>query len=297
MPNTRRFETMIYMCIFTISHILMKVLACALILRLSEFWFMFYVAGDMAIFMSFKLIRGDLRYWLPIPGFMSWVVSFMIRLISKTLTDFTLLIQLRHPMELGGRYWCTNLVMNQLFCFVSVTLYVNYSDDELEGSENSILFLIVTSLFILTIGAFSMFLFLINREYLSTFTGNVNSTEYVIQNYQQAEEDEIRFGVFSHHRAMFDPIDIEIKKWLRDNWRLWVETQPEWFTARTISLVPADYLPILILKELGGAKGRRASLDKLIAAEDLKVLAVANARKTAITKKAKKKKGNQVVPD
>ena len=120
-----------------------------------------------------------------------------------------------------------------------------------------------------------------------------------------ATEDEVKFVVFAHHPTFYESHDIEIKQWLRANWNNWEKDEkdrPEWFTARVISLIPATYLPRDTLSKLGGETGRRASLDKLIEAEDLEKLVVAKARKSTIVnvkkKKSNKKKktSNQVVP-
>ena len=121
--------------------------------------------------------------------------------------------------------------------------------------------------------------------------------EFISSNFQLATEDEVKMTVFAHHHTFYFSIKVEIKHFLRDNWSKWEMERPEWYNARVIALVPAEYLPTNILVDLGGAKGRRASLDRLIAAEDLKKLVIANSRKpTVVTKKKFSLNKAKVVP-
>ena len=50
-PDTHRLQIMMLMVIIAASHVLMKILACSLILRLSNVWFQFYVIGDLILFL------------------------------------------------------------------------------------------------------------------------------------------------------------------------------------------------------------------------------------------------------
>ena len=45
-------------------------------------------------------------------------VSLLQRVFIKTITDFTGVIQLRHPNELGGLYWTANMFLGLLASFV-----------------------------------------------------------------------------------------------------------------------------------------------------------------------------------
>ena len=56
MPDQGRTLVMFFMVMLTLSHVLMKILACALILRLSNQWFMLYFLSDMGIFFIYKII-------------------------------------------------------------------------------------------------------------------------------------------------------------------------------------------------------------------------------------------------
>ena len=87
MPDENRLLVFLLMCFMTISHVLMKILACSVLLRLSDIWFFLYMAGDMSLHLLFKLVRGDLRYWIRIDSMVGWVVSVLVRIGVKAITD------------------------------------------------------------------------------------------------------------------------------------------------------------------------------------------------------------------
>jgi len=138
MPNKNRLLVFFLMMIMTSAHVLMKILACSLMLRLNQVWFALYLAGDMCIYFLFKIVRGDFRYFLNLSEILSWIGSFLIRSIVKIITDFTLMIHFRHPFELSGIYWSANIVMNQIFCFVAVYLDGEFSKDANEKNDRNI---------------------------------------------------------------------------------------------------------------------------------------------------------------
>ena len=61
-PDTRRSEFMAVMVMMTFSHVAMKFLACGLIMNISFSGFLLYLLGDMSFYLSYKTVRGDLRY-------------------------------------------------------------------------------------------------------------------------------------------------------------------------------------------------------------------------------------------
>jgi hypothetical protein len=111
------------MTLMTTAHVLMKALACSVMLRLSAMWFWMYLGADTGIYLLYKFVRGDLRYQLNLRGLLGWTVTFITRIVIKIIVDFTLIVHFRHSFELGGAYWSFNVFCNQAFCFISVLLY------------------------------------------------------------------------------------------------------------------------------------------------------------------------------
>ena len=288
---------MVLMTIMTASHVLMKVLACALMLRLSSVWVMIYLGGDMSLYFIYKALRRDTRYWLPLNGILSWIATVLSRLVIKVIVDFALIVQFRHPFELGGAFWSMNIVLNQGFCFVSILLYklylnetivnnekfVGYSvDDPLvrcnatdicnskstdicykddficeETSLESSLWALVAGLFAISMISFGTFLKSINRKYLGTFFDTRTGKQFLCDNWRDGTVDSDRFYVFSKHASLYKSINEELKDWLSENWEKWEEEKPDWFTAKMIKKIPEEILPNKYKNSLGTNKSAR----------------------------------------
>ena len=171
----------ICMAMMTTGHVLMKVLACSLMLRLSAMWFWLYLSCDTGLFFLYKFVRGDLRWWLNLPSTLSWIVTFLARIIIKIIADFTLLVYCHISYELGGAYWTFNVFSNQVFCFISVYLYEKHSDAVNEEIDE-VLWKVVTGLLIFSMLNFGLFLKSINQEYLWTFFETQTGKSYVKNN-------------------------------------------------------------------------------------------------------------------
>ena len=348
-PDEGRMFVMIFMVLVATCHVLMKVLACSLMLRVNKTWFTLYLSGDMVIYYLYKIARGDLRYWMDVPNALSWFIPVNIRGMVKTLTDFTLLMQFRRkyfrirpirmkreiegsfsfilkyllfisliltpslpilsppsflinmidPFELGGMYWSVNLVLNQVFCFITVYLYNTYSEEnnlyELSGaaspspsphdgspsaiSQTAIptfapsiqespsslpLLEIVIGLFLVSMTSFGIFLRLINQEYIKTFYDTRTGSQFLCDIWRDTKSDKARFAaVFSMNKYLYTSINKELKEWLSANWGKWNDEGSDWFTATKISKVPSYLLPVDALKVMGGIDGRKASIAKM----------------------------------
>ena len=77
---------------------------------------------DMGVYFLYKLVRGDLRYWLPLPRGISLVVSLIERVAVKVICDFTGFLHARHPYEMGGFYWLMSMMWTQASVFGAIKL-------------------------------------------------------------------------------------------------------------------------------------------------------------------------------
>ena len=75
------------MLFMTTVHVLMKILACSLMLRLNKLSFMLYMAGDLSVFLGFKTAMNDLRYWVHLNGVLSIAATGIFRVMVKIITD------------------------------------------------------------------------------------------------------------------------------------------------------------------------------------------------------------------
>lgn len=113
-----------------------------------------FSAGDIAVFLMLKVLRGEFWHWIPLkPGSKTHVrqeaplkqraavkartqkklrspppplqiaSSYLIRSSTKLLTSFTGIVQLRGPGEVGGAFWFFDQIVSVLFPFAAVAIY------------------------------------------------------------------------------------------------------------------------------------------------------------------------------
>ncbi len=69
-----------------------------------------YLVGDFLVLVGYKALRRDVLYWPPGTGV---PLSLLCRLVAKVFTDSTSCASFRHPLELGGLYYCLNVFLGQ----------------------------------------------------------------------------------------------------------------------------------------------------------------------------------------
>ena len=111
--------------------LLVRAFSAAMLMLVSKMYLAVYLAGGMALYLLQKVVRGDFHYWIPIDGAFGLFTSLVMRVVVKTVTDFTGLIQFRNYPDLGGFYWTVNMFLALLASFASV--FVCYADDGGEG--------------------------------------------------------------------------------------------------------------------------------------------------------------------
>jgi len=150
----------------------------------------------------------------------------------------TLIVQFRHSFELGGLYWSANVVVNQAFCFLSVYLYGQYSEENVSEEVMVTLWKVVGGLFVVSMLFFGGFLKLIYKDYIKTFSSTNSGPQFLCNKFHISVTDSAKFDIFGSHPSYYKRIDEELMKWLNDNWEQWEESSPDWFTAEAIAKVP-----------------------------------------------------------
>ena len=54
------------------------------------------VGGEMAIYIAYKLLRGDFFYWIRLDGALAIVGSSVVRFLVKIVADYTGCLHFRH---------------------------------------------------------------------------------------------------------------------------------------------------------------------------------------------------------
>ena len=90
----------------------------------------------MGLYLTQKVLRGDLWYWVPVDGIAGFGVALLMRVGIKLVTDYTGVIQFRHSGELGGAYWTMNMLSALASSFVAVSSYHNSAKEEVVLKED-----------------------------------------------------------------------------------------------------------------------------------------------------------------
>jgi hypothetical protein len=85
--------------------------------------FVAYMAGDHLLYLLQKLVRGDFLYWMPVEGVGGLALSLLIRVVAKTLTDFTGILQFRGAGEMGGVMWLWTMCLSLVAPWAAVPVY------------------------------------------------------------------------------------------------------------------------------------------------------------------------------
>ena len=209
----------------------------------------YFVGGELLIFLIYKLLRRDFLYWIQIDGFLGLAISFTTRLFSKVITDFSGCLHCRHPFELGGAAFSASMLWAQAMPFVALQIY--------EGENKSLIFQILIISFVLWFTTTIAFFCTIDLTYLSTFFGFQTSPQFTTYNYHNSKTDSQRFAwVFGSRISFTKTIHEEIRIWVKENIEDWRSEKPSFFN---VELIPDYLLPQEIVNAEGGVLRRRSS--------------------------------------
>jgi hypothetical protein len=87
-PDTsaKRALTFFLLFVYHGAQSLAKTLAVALLAQVNWIWLVAYTVADHLAFQLYKLVRGDLAYWIPGLGL---PLSSLVRSLIKVVVDFT----------------------------------------------------------------------------------------------------------------------------------------------------------------------------------------------------------------
>ena len=206
-----------------------------------------YLGGEMIFYLGVKVVRGDFRYWVPVPGTAGFAISLLVRVMVKLVVDFTCCMQLRHPKEVSGLYF----TMNIFSPLIGLTLLMYIEDGQLSTAISdlckSILPFLGTALVVLV----GTFVLLIEGEYRKTFLSIVTGGQATRRTFLEGD-DVMKADLFWNNEVHWSPIRDKVEAWVKEGWATWEEEKPEWFTDQWKSIVPEEMKPT---KEKRGADG------------------------------------------
>ena len=103
-------------CVLFVVHLVQILLRTATLslLAATQGWLAaVYLVGDFLVLVGYKALRRDVVYWAPGVGV---PLSLVARFGVKVFADSTSCSHFRHPVELGGLYYCLNIFFGQALC-------------------------------------------------------------------------------------------------------------------------------------------------------------------------------------
>mgnify|MGYP001128235878 FL=1 len=212
---------------------------------------------EMAAFFMYKVVRGDFRYFLPLPGCWSLLTSVIARSITKVLCDFTAMLHTRHPLEMGGFYWMVNMIYSQVSLLIVLQLPLREPNPIFFGYD---VHSIACVLFGCWLFAICSLICSSNAEYRHTFYSTWTSKEFQKRRFAQGDDQTRLTIVTTVHRDIWKDFEGVIKEWLGKAWGPLHNESPDWFTERISSRVPSDLIPYV--EEVQTQRGERKSTGK-----------------------------------
>jgi hypothetical protein len=209
-----------------------------------------YLLGDMGLYFVYKLLRRDLWHWIPLADTsLSAIWTVVERVVVKILVDFTGVVQLRAPGELGGIYFAGSQMAALAVPYVTTRIMGGV---DMGGVD---LGTVVGSISAASVLSVSVFLLSIKRGYVSTFFSTRTGRDFVTSKFLR-EGDESKSAVFKYNVRCWLEIREDVQAWCSGGWDEWEVEKPEWFSKKWKARVHAAG----ILGGTGGGGGGGAAL-------------------------------------
>ena len=129
-PNQHSLRQQCFALMAAISsiHNLSRSVGCALLAASasssSVSTLVYFVGGEVVIYLAYKVVRRDFMYWPRVEGAFGFILSFVVRIIIKIIVDFSGCVHFRHPFELGGVAFFTSMLWAQIMPFVALHMFM-----------------------------------------------------------------------------------------------------------------------------------------------------------------------------
>jgi len=213
----------------------------------------FVFSCEIGVYLLYKVLRGDFYHWLRLPTGFSTIMSLVERVAGKIVCDFTAMVHLRHPKEVGGFYWMLNMVYTQVSVFVALA-----SIGEIDDSERAIkkreLWIIGVVLSLLWLLALFLLLRFSAPAYRHTFYNLLTTKQYNHLFFKDGDNRTRMKLITQSDRGSWRVFEDEVREWLTEVWGDLINEKPTWLTENLIAKIPQDLLPSIQYSEISGSR-------------------------------------------
>jgi hypothetical protein len=119
------------MLTLSVSQLLARSLGCALTAEaVGKNYVGMMIVSELSLFILYKIVRNDFLYWINNKGIPRFFTSLLARIAAKIIADYTSLLLLRHPNELGGFYFSVNMLVGQVVMWIGIMLHCTKMDED-----------------------------------------------------------------------------------------------------------------------------------------------------------------------
>ena len=228
------------MAVMSASQFSIRVGLCVLLGSTSTSYLTAYITGEFALYIIFKSVRGEWRYWVPLRGPVGFFVSLVARFLMFQVVGGTSFLYGRHPHELGGLGWMLTHVLIHV-SFVALATLLNFDGDDTLWDNGTIWGYVVTTL-ALWWTAFFTVLHFGEKDRVFSFYNPITAVQYERNAFEHGG-DAKKSLVFTSHPKYWEGFIDEIHSWLKDNWARWESERPDFFTERWKKNIPIEMRP------------------------------------------------------
>ncbi|GMH86951.1 hypothetical protein TrST_g4851 [Triparma strigata] len=240
------------------AHVMLRTFSCALLALTNPQWLIYYLVADVGLFFLYKIVRRDFFYLVNLNGIVRLAIAILERFTIKLLVDFTMLIHLRGPCEMGGFWFLVTLLLSMAGSVGSVYLYSTHYEGDIKLDAET-LQKVLGVLGTVWMSSAIAFVSVMDRKYLHTFYSLDTTSDYKRKSFLSAGEDQdyLKSKILKDQPDVYRTWGDElIKPWTLKNWDRWEEEKPEWFSDKWIEHVPNEYIPYDWRVKYNKTKGR-----------------------------------------
>jgi len=297
----KRNLTFVLMTFLSTVHNISRSFGVAILAHLGKYYVLAFTAVEMCIFLFYKLYRSDFVYWLRLEGWQVLPVSFLIRVLTKVVADFSGCIHLRHPHELGAIPFLICLAWAQVMPFVALALYSTLKETQKTTFDIENLGNYLPLLFFAWLFGYMFFFLTIDLSYLDTFIHPFTGAQYNAGIFRHSDREFVKFeAAFGTHPSYTRTMKAEIFSWVKKNIERWMTEREIWFD---IAMIPHEFISKEDVERSRTEAPRRKSSYKLSSyrlwdstSEDVKYLMNSSILSTSliIQKKTSRKKTSRL---
>ena len=142
---------------------------------------------------------------------------------------------------MGGAYWIFGFVLSITSLPYALTYYEN------NGGKAAVAEIAWNVTYVIVPCAVTLifvFFMTMNKEYRKTFYSTERGKDLSMSRFLNNSDDASKAdAIFLNTRRFWTEIESEVEIWVRQNWKKWMDDEPEWFDENMRAMIPDSFIP------------------------------------------------------